>query len=61
MATVLTEPATTQLLDKIFFKKSGTYNRLLTKSPFSSQSEDNKRWIVQQKLEWIILASKWIV
>jgi len=48
VATVLTEPAPTQRLNKIFFKKSGTYNHLLAKSPFSSpfsslQSENNKR------------------
>ena len=30
-------------LDKIFFKKSGTYNRLLAKSPFSSPFSSLRR------------------
>ena len=43
VVTVLTEPAPTQLLDKIVFKKSGTYNRLLAKSPFSSPFSSLRR------------------
>ena len=30
-------------LDKIFFKKSGTYNRLLAKSPFSASYSSLRR------------------